>query len=59
MNTPRDFDIILWGATGFTGSLVARHLVDTYGADLNWAMAGRNLEKLETVRAQLAIQKFP
>ena len=59
MNTPRDFDIILWGATGFTGSLVARHLVDTYGADLNWAMAGRNLEKLETVRAQLGNPEVP
>ncbi len=59
MNTPRDFEIILWGATGFTGSLVARHLVDTYGADLNWAMAGRNLEKLEAVRAQLGKPEIP
>ncbi|MFT6890732.1 MAG: short subunit dehydrogenase-like uncharacterized protein, partial [Halioglobus sp.] len=40
----REFDIIIWGATGFTGRLVAEYLVDTYGVegDLLWAIAGRN-----------------
>jgi short subunit dehydrogenase-like uncharacterized protein len=59
MNKEREFDIILWGATGFTGSLVARHFVDTYGGDLNWAMAGRNLKKLEQVRDQLDSPSIP
>jgi short subunit dehydrogenase-like uncharacterized protein len=51
----REFDIILWGATGFTGQLVAEYLASTYGAngELRWALAGRNLDKLERVRAEL------
>jgi len=59
MTAEREFDIILWGATGFTGSLVAQHFVDTYGGDLNWAMAGRNLKKLEHVRDQLNDPSIP
>lgn len=55
----REFDIILWGATGFTGSLVAQHFVDTYGSELNWAMAGRNLDKLEKLKAQLGCTHIP
>ena len=49
----REFDVIVWGATGFTGQLVVEYLVETYGAegDLRWAIAGRNSDKLESVRA--------
>ena len=43
-----DFDIIVYGATGFTGRLVAEYLTQT-GA-MRWAMAGRSLAKLEEVR---------
>ncbi|MEM1440070.1 MAG: saccharopine dehydrogenase NADP-binding domain-containing protein [Pseudomonadota bacterium] len=52
----REFDIIVWGATGFTGQLVAEHLADTYGiaGELRWAIAGRNPDKLEALREQLA-----
>ena len=34
----RDFEIIVYGATGFTGRLVAEHLLKVYGAerDLKW-----------------------
>jgi short subunit dehydrogenase-like uncharacterized protein len=48
----RDFDLIVWGASGFTGRLVAEYLLGQYGADgeLRWAMAGRNQAKLESVR---------
>jgi len=48
----REFDLIVWGATGFTGQLVVEYLVETYGVDgaLRWAIAGRNRGKLETVR---------
>ena len=50
----REFDLILWGATGFTGQLVARHLVVHYDRDaLNWAMGGRNEAKLKAVREAL------
>src|ERR1700742_3040954 len=46
------FDIIVYGATGFTGQLVAEYLAQHYRGDhtLKWAMAGRSLEKLATVR---------
>ena len=48
----RKFDLIVWGATGFTGQLVVEYLVDTYGVDgeLKWAIAGRNKAKLEELR---------
>ena len=51
----REFDIIVQGATGFTGTLVAEYLLRQYGAngDLRWAMAGRSKDKLEKVRAEL------
>jgi short subunit dehydrogenase-like uncharacterized protein len=48
----RDLDLVLWGATGYTGRLVAHHLV-RHGKDLRWALGGRNREKLETLRAEL------
>ncbi len=50
-----EYDLILWGATGFTGALVARHLVTHYGVDgeLRWALAGRDRSKLERLRAEL------
>lgn len=51
----RDLDIVLFGATGFTGRLTAGHLVRTHlGQGLRLALAGRDLKKLEAVRAELA-----
>ncbi|MEB3416029.1 saccharopine dehydrogenase NADP-binding domain-containing protein [Alteriqipengyuania sp. WL0013] len=49
----REFDIIVYGATGYTGRLVAEHFVREYGGKADgpkWAMAGRNLTKLQEVR---------
>ena len=48
----REFDVIVFGATGFTGRLVAEYLATRYGAggEVAWAMAGRNAAKLEQVR---------
>lgn len=48
----KKFDLIVFGATGFTGRLVAEYLNRQYGADssVRWAMAGRSLAKLEEVR---------
>ena len=54
----RDFDIVLFGATGFTGELTARHLASRIPIDARWALAGRNLAKLEAVRDRLAAD-FP
>jgi short subunit dehydrogenase-like uncharacterized protein len=46
------FDIVVYGATGFTGQLVAEYLATHYSNDrtLKWAMAGRSLDKLKSVR---------
>jgi len=50
--SPKDFDVIVYGATGFTGRLVAEYLLKTYGAagPVRWAMAGRSAAKLAEVR---------
>lgn len=49
---PRAYDLIVYGASGFTGRLVAEHLLGTYGAagEIGWAMAGRSRTKLAEVR---------
>jgi short subunit dehydrogenase-like uncharacterized protein len=54
-NRIREYDLILLGASGFTGKLVAEYLLRTYGIgeDLNWAIAGRNQAKLESIRDEL------
>src|ERR1700694_3532945 len=45
------FDIVVYGATGFTGQLVAEHLAAHYRNDhLKGAIAGRSLDKLASVR---------
>jgi short subunit dehydrogenase-like uncharacterized protein len=51
----REFEVIVWGATGYTGRLVAAHLLATYGAagDLRWAVAGRSAAKLAEVKAEI------
>ena len=53
MTTSRDLDNVLFGATGFTGGLVAGYLAEHAPEGLRWALAGRSLEKLEAVRASL------
>jgi len=52
MKPSSKFDFVVYGATGFTGQLVAEYLAQHYGGkgDPKWAMAGRNLEKLASVR---------
>lgn len=55
MNTPqRTFDIVIFGATGFTGGLTAEYLVRHLPPNARWALAGRNQAKLESVRDRLA-----
>ncbi|MCW2794333.1 MAG: Saccharopine dehydrogenase [Nocardioides sp.] len=53
MADSRDLDIVLFGATGFTGGLTAEYLAEHAPAGLRWALAGRNPEKLERVRDRL------
>jgi len=49
------FDIVVYGATGFTGQLVAEYLAAHYTGktDPKWAMAGRSLDKLASVRVAI------
>jgi short subunit dehydrogenase-like uncharacterized protein len=47
-------DIVLFGATGFTGNLAARYVAKTYGTSVKWAIAGRRRSALEMLRAELA-----
>jgi short subunit dehydrogenase-like uncharacterized protein len=56
---PKIHDLIVFGATGFTGRLVAEYLNTTYGVgrDVKWAMAGRSLDKLRRVRDELGISE--
>ncbi len=53
---PREFEVVVWGASGYTGKLVAEYLLARYGVPerLRWALAGRNAERLATVRGDLA-----
>jgi short subunit dehydrogenase-like uncharacterized protein len=57
--TSSKFDIVVYGATGFTGQLVAEYLAAHYtGADApKWAMAGRSLDKLASVRDAIGAPK--
>lgn len=52
--TDRAYDIVLFGATGFTGGLTAEYLAAHAPDGLRWALAGRNQAKLEAVRERLA-----
>ena len=50
----RDLDLVLFGATGFTGGLTADYLAEHAPSGLRWALAGRSEEKLKAVRSRLA-----
>lgn len=46
----REYDIIIWGASGFTGKLVTDYMFENYrDSNLTWAVAGRNQNKLDEI----------
>lgn len=49
----REFDLVLFGATGFVGKLTAEYLIQAAPAGAKIALAGRSAEKLAAVRAEL------
>ena len=55
MNPSAEFDLIVYGASGFTGRLVAEYLNARYGVGgpVKWAMAGRSADKLAAVRDEI------
>ncbi len=55
MSTKKEFDLVVYGASGFTGRLVAEYVNERYGKTLQWALAGRNESKTKAVRQELGI----
>ena len=55
MSSNKEFDIVIYGATGFTGRLIAEYLVKQYNNDssVKWAMAGRSADKLAQIRDEI------
>jgi short subunit dehydrogenase-like uncharacterized protein len=53
MNSPK-YDVVVFGATGYTGALTAEYLVGRVDGSVRLALAGRNRSKLEAVRDRLA-----
>ncbi|MFD3677634.1 saccharopine dehydrogenase family protein [Streptomyces sp. NPDC058613] len=54
MDQERNYDVVLYGATGFVGALTAEYLAAHAPAGCRWALAGRNPAKLELLRERLA-----
>lgn len=52
------FDIIVFGATGFTGQLVAKH-IHGQNVDMKWAIAGRSQSKLSSLMTELVTMQVP
>jgi short subunit dehydrogenase-like uncharacterized protein len=56
----RPFQLIVWGASGFTGQLVCEYLLEKYpGEKLKWAMAGRSTRKLKEIQRKLQCDHIP
>ena len=52
MSTTRPYDIVIFGASGYTGKLTAEYITTKLPTDLRWALAGRSQAKLESVAAE-------
>lgn len=52
MSTERQYDIVLFGATGYTGKLTAEYITTNLPTDIKWAIAGRSAGKLKAVAAE-------
>ena len=58
MSNAKQLDLIIWGATGFTGQLVSDYINKKYSnSTLKWGIAGRNKEKVANVAKRLNIAK--
>ncbi len=49
----RNYDVVLYGASGFTGRQTVQYFAEHAPEDLRWAMAGRNRQKLEKLKSQI------
>jgi short subunit dehydrogenase-like uncharacterized protein len=57
MEVSRQYDLVLYGATGFTGGLTASYLAAHGPKDMRWALVGRNRAKLESVASRIATEQ--
>lgn len=53
MTHERTYDLVVFGATGFTGQLTAEYLARTVGNDIRWAIAGRDKHRLKHIKQTL------
>lgn len=53
MQSSREFDLVVLGATGYTGKLCAEHIVQHLPTNLKWALVGRSYEKVEKVAQEI------
>ena len=56
---PRKYDLIVYGATGFTGTLVAKYLAATAPPSLKFALAGRSEAKLQALASSISSRSVP
>lgn len=47
------YELVVLGATGYTGKLVAEHITTSLPTDIKWAVAGRNAQKLKNLTESL------
>ena len=55
----KELDVVVFGASGYTGKLVVEYLKEEYGdnGDLKWAIAGRSSNKLDAVKEELNLHE--
>jgi short subunit dehydrogenase-like uncharacterized protein len=53
MPSSRQYELVLLGATGYTGKLTAEYIQEHVPTDLKWAIAGRNAKKLAEIAEEL------
>ena len=52
-SSSRSYEVVVFGATGFTGKYTCEHIVSNLPTDLKWAVAGRSAEKLQQLVKEL------
>jgi short subunit dehydrogenase-like uncharacterized protein len=52
-STGRQYDLVVLGATGYTGKYIAEYVQEHGATDLRWAIAGRSAKKLEELVKEL------
>lgn len=53
LRQPKEYDLIVLGATGYTGKLCAEHITTSLPTNLRWAVAGRSEAKLSSLTERL------